>query len=374
MASRSYQFLINQHNFEVKIYARHRAGCANARYCESNNDIDNQVDPILSLPFGTFDFVYCATPTTIIHEEDSKVHSGFGGLTKYSELLVQFKCDTRQQAEDRFKTFINDAVDYYNEIAIDSDSINMSLYIPMRCWVRQSRKAKRSLSTLHLPSDIVSVLHQLKKFLTPEHKARLRELSISNKTLLLFEGPSNTGKTSFAHVIASELNRSLAIINADAISQSSELLKAVNGTLNNEIVLMENIHEFCAQNSRVSISDVLNCLSGFGTRNDLIIIMTTTEYNLLKLNGFSAGKVQQVVKFDYIKTRECSAMHNSFFPGKEQQFDSLWKLISQEKVTPKMLEDFFVNHLDADDLAKHFEELSDIVARHTPKEIHTNYM
>jgi hypothetical protein len=261
------------------------------------------------------------------------------------EKILQFLDDAKKSYETRCNTFDK-----------NSDTLNIMTW-DGGAWCDEYKTPRRSKNSIYVPEFQV-VIDDLNNFYA--QKDRYLSLEIPYARTYMFHGLPGTGKTSMIYTIASELNKNVAIIDfSDAELSDRHIRRALYKLPPDTILCLEDIDSLFSENrksdkSTITFSGILNILDGVVKNTGIVIIMTT---NLLKDLDDAAmrRRVDYYLKFDFMKREQMTKMFSRFYP--DQDPDKFTLLVEKLKLTPCVLQKFFVKHLDTDDISQHVEEL-----------------
>ena len=220
------------------------------------------------------------------------------------------------------------------------------IFINEETWFRRlSKKDKRSLDTVLLPEkDKNKLVNKIKDFMKPETKELYKRLGKNYKMIVLLHGPPGTGKTSFIHAIASELNRDIAVYTNDKKNGDTEFAKVIRG-VGKKILCLEDIN-FKKENDDkqgITFSGILNSLDGFLSPQEeenypFICFITTNFIESLDKTLIRPGRVDYFFEFLEIRKEERRKMFINYFGDElvdkfEEEFSAL-----RTKVTPATLD------------------------------------
>lgn len=234
-------------------------------------------------------------------------------------------------------------------------------------WSRLSKLPKRDLSTVYLDADKKEIIfNDLKNFFDREEE--YHSFGIPYKRNYLFEGRPGTGKTSLIFALASYFSMTVYIIHLGPKVDDSLFMSAINGLQNNSILLLEDVDALFvdrknndSNKSMVSFSGILNVLDGIGRKNKLITFMTTNYKNRLDKALRRPGRIDFTMHFDYSSEGQIKKMYEKFFPNQLNNWDKFYEKISHCQLTTAILQKFFFEHLNCNDITKKIKYLKQIL-------------
>ena len=197
----------------------------------------------------------------------------------------------------------------------DDDKISVWSYTG-DWWQLIAKKNKRPITSIAGNAIINELTLDLEKFLNK--KDWYSNLGIPYKRTYLLHGPPGNGKSSIIHAIASYLNRDIAILDLNNMTDRG-LIGVVSEFPANSILVIEevdclNLKRKTKEKKFLNISTVLNVLDGIFTPDGLITFMTTNHIEELDHALIREGRVdvkKELVNPDIQTGRE---LFNKFFP------------------------------------------------------------
>ncbi len=124
-----------------------------------------------------------------------------------------------------------------------------------------------------------------------------KSMGIRNKRNYFFWGDAGTGKTSLAIAIAAHTTRGIYILNLAALGNDKELNDFINNMERHSLILLEDVHTwFESDNTKVSLSALLNMLDGVASPEDVIIVATANRLSAIDDAFLRSGRMDVVME------------------------------------------------------------------------------
>nr|QDY52364.1 ATPase family protein [Mimiviridae sp. ChoanoV1] len=279
-----------------------------------------------------------------------------------------------QVYKDVIKSFIDDAVAFYEEHIMDLESSDdkVIVYFFDEYWEVLTKRLPRKLSTIYLNGKEKEMYEYIKKFKSKEVKERYGTLGIPYKKNIMFEGYPGTGKTSLIFALASELNYNIAILNFNRSLDDNAFMRAIRKLPKNSILVLEDIDvlfkerkENDGYKSNISFSALLNTLDGIAFRDEMISIMTTNYECNLDSALKRPGRIDLSLNFSFATKGQTKFMFQNFFPDNKESFEEFYKTIKRLKYTTAILQQYFMCHMDNfEGLSEGLEEFKELCEKH----------
>lgn len=215
----------------------------------------------------------------------------------------------------------------------------------------------RPLSSVVLPNELQKhILSDVKSFY--EREKEYTSFGQPHKRVVCLYGPPGTGKTSVVTAVAGELNRSLAIFNADSLRDDT-FIELLGDLPHNSILLFEDVDSLFRPDRKASgeggmtFSSMLNALDGVLSPRGTVIFLTTNHVERLDDAISRPGRIDSLIRIPYAGPDQVAQMWSRAFP-KRHPPDTLLRLAGRgEGLSPSKLatELFRLSGLDAKEAA-----------------------
>lgn len=241
----------------------------------------------------------------------------------------------------RFIAHVKTAYDSYERGKVQIYTMDRYGY-----WSRSRSILRRLQDSLHLPVGVKeNLLQDASQFLTEENRRFYADRGLPLRRGFLFHGPPGGGKTSMAHVLASELQLPIyqMTLSGTALDDSkfSELMASVPA---GSVVIIEDIDAAFTKrsdgsppstadgqhgrlssrlgtdspitsktSSNVSFSSLLNAIDGIGASESRILIMTTNHKEALDEALLRPGRVDLQVEFNNADKEQAKGLFLRWF-------------------------------------------------------------
>jgi hypothetical protein len=258
---------------------------------------------------------------------------------------------------------------YYSEI--DNNPETFAIFSNEEAyWERISTREKRDLKYIYLPKkQKKSIDDDLTNFMKEETKVRYLRTGIPYKRIYLLEGIPGAGKTSLITALASKHSHDVAILSLDPKMTDMKLCQAIKNLPKDSFLVIEDIDGIFVERKSgdnnkncITIAGLLNSLDGIMTKQGLIAFITTNFKSNLDSALIRPGRVDYIMKFDYIKITQVKEMYKVFM---EQNFDEdkMSKFVDEFRglgvnIPHSLLQQYLFKYLDNPEDA--LENISDI--------------
>lgn len=227
-----------------------------------------------------------------------------------------------------------------------------------RLWVHQScdrgfwdticsRRPRALQSVIALSRD--QILDDARDFI--DSQEWYHERGIPYRRGYLFYGTPGNGKTSMILVMASELEYNIGILNLRDLEDDYALSKAVRSLSSRSLLVIEDIDclfEDRDSKVKVSFAGLLNALDGLGSKEGIILVMTTNRRECLDEALIRPGRVDMEVEFKDATPATATALFRNFYPdGNARFFESEFRR-RQTPISMAALQGIFIRNKDDD--------------------------
>jgi hypothetical protein len=284
---------------------------------------------------------------------------------KFERSITLFITIDSENHEQVLNNFIAEAKEYHNKTIENHINVDICNYIGK--WEKTTRIPKRKRETIYLPDETVNYMFDdISKFLS--RKDKYKELCIPHKRAYLLFGPPGTGKTSFIKMIASHFDKSIGIINLSYYFSNESLINAISN-FNADFLVIEDFEQII-RDSNASPSAVINTIDGIVNRDGLIMFFTTNNIEKLGDVVTRPGRIDKILEIGHATKEVISKMFMKFMPTQEKNLAKFLENIPK-KITTARLENFFMKHIDKNDICDNYDKPENDISRYT-KELFKN--
>lgn len=363
LAKQFYKFDINIRDIDkVSSHIANHLIIDNREYQCNDHNNDNKF--LFTLVPGKYECYYDSTLIKVNFIREPKVIGTAHDARKYEKLYLSISANCVNDAKKILKDIINCAEKAYAELKTNTI---MSRYYDISCnyWSAFVTIKKRTIDTIFCDEEMKSVLiSDIKKF--KNNKDIYQKFGISYKRVYLFNGPPGTGKTSMVLALASLFNYDLSTITYSTELDDFKFMKALKTLNKNSILLLEDLDKMFDQNSptkhNVTLSCLLNFLDGISRIDELIVFITANDINKLDEAIKRPGRVDCITTFEYPSITIIEKMFNTYFPSQTKNFKLLKDTLSDNKVSIALLQKFFIDNYDTDDITKQLPSLKKLIS------------
>jgi predicted AAA+ superfamily ATPase len=272
--------------------------------------------------------------------------------------MIQLKVFYRDIEKPKlfFKDFIEYCQEKYKEFrrTFNKKFDRIPYYEFNKMWKHVADIPKRSIKTLFGKQSKI-IYEDIQNFLN--NSDTYRKLEIPYKRGYLLYGVSGAGKTSTIKVIASEYNMSICKISSSLKEINDEILNKAFMTMPvNSIFVIEDfdifLHKFTLIGDNISSSCLLNILDGISSTYDNIIFFTTNKINKIPKELIRVGRIDMIVKYDYITKNDIIEYFEHFFNNTNMASNFATKLIEKyNNISFAELQNYLIKYNKSDELA-----------------------
>jgi len=184
-------------------------------------------------------------------------------------------------------------------------------------WRLFDRKAPRALDTLIVADHVRRrIFDDVREFLG--RREWYRTMGIPYRRGYLLHGPPGNGKSTIAHVLASELGVGINVASLPSFSSDCHLIEVLSRVPAGNVLLLEDVDAAFAnrkaESCSLSFSGLLNALDGVAARDGQIVMMTTNHPEKLDPALTRPGRADVTVEIGNAKPAQSAAMFSRFFP------------------------------------------------------------
>lgn len=200
------------------------------------------------------------------------------------EMWFHVHTDARDTAEATMKTLLTEIrAQQELRFPIKVNEFDMYQFDTMRDdygkygWAHPRIVSGKPLSTLYMDGKVIDrIMKSIKHFLA--NRDKYERCGVLWKHVTMLWGLSGVGKTSLIRAIAFELKRNIYYLNIDCNMTSENFSHLIKKVTENSIIAIEDVDAlFDGRKAtyKVSFSDVINALDGFGSTPGSLWMMTT---------------------------------------------------------------------------------------------------
>ena len=249
-----------------------------------------------------------------------------------------------------------------NELPCVEGKVNIlvnNLYT--QSWRIDEQISIRTIDSIKL-NTIDNVINDFRIFFSEERKQYYKDLEIPYNRVYMLYGPPGTGKTSLIHGVASFFEKHIASLDFNKEMDDRAFREAVRKVPNNSILCIEDIDCLFEErkahdslSSTVTFSGLLNTLDGLTKHDGLAIIITTNHLRVL--DDALKRRVDYYLEFDYSSKKQVREMFDRFGIPQEK-WETFWDNAKHCKLTPNILQKYFIKHPDLGESIKTFSSYS----------------
>lgn len=252
----------------------------------------------------------------------------------------------------RGKAIMEDIVREAKAQAVQRDSDRTVIYQNAGGrWSRQQDpRARRPLSSVVLANEIREELVDDVQVFIGSHEY-YRNLGVPYRRGYLLHGPPGCGKSSLVMALAGELRLAICLLSLSNRSLDDESLNTLLNTAPlKSIVLMEDIDRAFTNDSRVTMSGLLNALDGVAAQEGRLVFMTTNHVERLDAALIRPGRADIKLEIGNLTANQSYDIFVKFFPkSTEAQRMEFATLIPEEKVSVAQIQSHLFLHRHSPD-------------------------
>ena len=217
---------------------------------------------------------------------------------------------------EKFDRFISISIKFYLKFYDDDikqeDKVKLFMSTDDGYFQTLGLREKREIDTIYLPTkQKKAIIDDLNYFLDSKTIKKYKQLGITHKRTYLFEGVPGSGKSSFIMGLASYFGYNIAIVTFTPKMTDNCLIRLLRILEDKEekkiFIIFEDMD--CIFKERksndesrnsITFSGILNALDGITTRDNMICFITTNYKQHLDSALIRPGRVDYIMKFDYV--------------------------------------------------------------------------
>jgi len=230
------------------------------------------------------------------------------------------------------------------------------------CWEVMSVVPKRKKETLFLKeSQMENINRIISDFISKDTYYEYVENGIPYKCNILLHGSPGVGKTSLIHYIASEYNIDVSTLSVNSELKESEFIQAFrtidkNNKSGLSMLVIEDIDcifsnrkENDSLRNNLTLQGILNTLDGFGSKEGLIVIITTNKPDVLDDAFVRSRRIDHKIELSYLNRYQAYNMFQHFFRERIEFFETVWEQVKNFQIQPSSFHQFlFENRKETD--------------------------
>jgi len=232
-------------------------------------------------------------------------------------------------------------------------------------WGNPVSVSKRPLNTVYLDESIrAKAVNDLKHFCDQKTHELYRKYGIPYRRHYLLAGPPGTGKTSLIRALASEMDKSIGLLEFGKDFGQYEMARAMKN-FPADFLIIEDIDSLFAgrdndpSSNGLSFSDFINNIDGICSREGIVVFMTTNHPDRLDPALIRPGRVDMLIPMTHMTRSQMLEMFAAFFPDQVAHFDCFYDQIEHTDVSAAIMQGFFFRNLGCEDICDHISELVD---------------
>lgn len=231
-------------------------------------------------------------------------------------------------------------------------------------WTRQEdARSRRPLTSVILEGAMrEDVISDVRRFLSSS--SYYQRLGVPYRRGYLLHGPPGCGKSSLVMALAGEVRLAICVLSLSNRSLDDDSLNTLLNTAPlKSLVLLEDIDRAFTNDSRVTMSGLLNALDGVAAQEGRIVFMTTNHVEKLDAALIRPGRADRRFEIGRLTKPQLREMFLKFFPDADQKLvESFVGLVPEKLVSPAQLQSHLFLHRD--DANKAVFGITDFIAEH----------
>ncbi|CAM9089949.1 unnamed protein product, partial [Ectocarpus fasciculatus] len=205
--------------------------------------------------------------------------------------------------------------------------------------------------------DMEVLLSDARKFL--DSRAWYTEKGIPYRRGYMLYGPPGCGKTSFAQVLAGELNLDICMLALTHVGLTdNDLCELLRDAPRNSVIVLEDIDAVFVErdatgsgggkkgrkgDSAVSFSGLLNAIDGVASQEGKIFFMTTNHIEKLDAALIRPGRCDVKFEVKHASKQQMERMFLRFYPGETALAEEFAKRLPANELSMAALQGHFLN-------------------------------
>jgi len=285
------------------------------------------------------------------------------------------------------KTLMNDAVIAAKKQMREG---TVSIYTLSSGWcsgweLALTKKARPRESVILDMQDMDMLLDDARNFL--QSGKWYMDMGIPYRRGFLLYGPPGCGKTSFAQVLAGELQLDICILNLTHSGLTDDAMaEYLRDAPQNSVIVLEDVDAIFVErtatksegkerggNTSVSFSGLLNALDGVASQEGRLLFMTTNHIEKLDPALIRPGRCDVQLQLKLASKNQMERMFLRFYPGEEELAKIFASSLPANELSMASLQGYFLKcSSSAKDCARNTSELLH-ASRPTPPAIKSVY-
>ena len=331
---------------------------------DPNNGADEYL--CLHIPVGKTKIIYDGSELIfeLIRYSDI-VGTNFEAMRR-EELFITISARSKEIACEIFKKFIINAVDYNRRIKPETN--RRAIFKTNAGWIYLPHMIKSNMNTVYIDqTKKQQLINDVTSF--ENNKQEYIKYGIPHTRKYLFEGPHGSGKSFLINALASHFNKNLAMISFTPDLDEAYFIKAITTIENSFILVIEDIDLiFSNKQCGITLNGILNIFDGFGRKEDMIIIMTSNNYDQMEDIYKRPGVLDFVMNFTAPTKQQVNEMFLAFFPKQEYNFKKFYDNVSSKKTSMALFHKFFFENRNCENILDKMNEFFTLLLTYSKKD------